>query len=272
MLTSLQISKRCYSPGAVCEDLDYMLTLVQAKQRHAGVPVATHLFPPPSLWLYPKKDLLFFTGHFLLSQPTPCFFRFTSLAFLSLVIDSILSRTKETLALTEQQRWQLSSYGFKIALHLFSNKTLCASCVRISFFHPHLILCCIFGTNFFQFLLCFSFLFSLLVWLLSLFLEILSGACLISYTISHCLCVSLPPFLCCFLFLVYVCGFPGLHGQSPCSGLSVSWLTEGSQNLLCKQETISKLLAGWLWTVETSLHISLSQARSTGLPINHISG
>lgn len=149
---------------------------------------------------------------------------------------------------------------------------LCVLLLSISFFHPDLILSCIFGTNLFQFPLCFWFLFSLLVWLLPLFLEILSGACLISYTISHCLCVSLPPFLSCFLFLVYVCGFPGLHGQSSCSELSVSWLTEGSQSPLCKQETMSKLLAGWLWTVETSLHISLSQARSTGLSINHISG
>lgn len=71
-----------------------------------------------------------------------------------------------------------------------------------------------------------------------------------------CLCPSVPARLC---------------GQSPCSGLSVSWLTEGSQILQYKHETISKWLAGWLWSVETSLHISLSQARSTGLPIKHIS-
>lgn len=54
-------------------------------------------------------------------------FFFHSRCLLPLVIDSILSRTKETLAVTEKQKWQLDSYGFKIALHLFSNKTVCAS-------------------------------------------------------------------------------------------------------------------------------------------------
>ena len=93
---------------------------------------------------------------------------------------------------------------------------------------------------------------------------------LIRFLIPH---IPLPLSLSASLF--FSCSCPSvparLCGRSPCSGLSVSWLTEGSQILQYKHETISKWLAGWLWSVEASLHISLSQARSTGLPIKHIS-
>lgn len=40
--------------GAVRGDVDRMVTLVPAKQWHTCLPVATHLFSPPSLRLYPS--------------------------------------------------------------------------------------------------------------------------------------------------------------------------------------------------------------------------
>lgn len=62
-------------------------------------------------------------------------------------------------------------------------------------------------------------------------------------TVSGC------PSLLRFCFFLGLCVFPGLWSQSPCSGLSVSWLREGGQSFqhkhqLCPNETL------WLWPAE----------------------
>lgn len=221
-----------------------------------------------------RQDLLSFIGHFL---PFPTYTVlipfFSSLLFFShwAEIEFWAGQRKRWLWL-RKTRDSLGGRELEIVLHLFTSTSSAplSLCVLISVFHCLLTLLSVSH---------FHLLPVPLVFLVSLFttvipittLRILPAAHLISYTTSHrlaasvslslansdvsCLCPSVPTQLC---------------GHSPCNRLSVSWFTEGSQSLQYKHETISKWLAGWLWTVETNLHISLSQARSTGLPVNHM--
>lgn len=153
---------------------------------------------------------------------------------------------------------------------LITPSALLCLCVLVSFFHRLLTLICILTVSPSSSSSCVLGFSSHCCYYFHRSLGILSANFLHHIPQPLCLSPSLSLSAISF-FLVCVCLFPRLCGQSPCSGLSVSWLTEGSQSLQYKHETISKWLAGWLWTVETSLHISMSQARSTALPINHIS-
>lgn len=64
-------------------------------------------------------------GHFLLHPPTLCFFLPLFLCLLPSGRERILSRTKETVAVAENEQRQLDSRGLEIVLHLFTCNTVC---------------------------------------------------------------------------------------------------------------------------------------------------
>lgn len=226
------------------------------------------LFPRFSCIQEWEQDLLSFIRHFLLLPPTLCIFLsflFVFLCLLPLGRVNIFNRTKEMAAVTEKEKrnsWTVMDSRSCCMCSLITPSALLSLYVLISVFHRLLTLPWHFHSLPLPPLVLVSLLTSATTlsefWLLLIRFLIPHPTASLSFSLSlsFFLFVSVPTRWC---------------GQSPCSGLSVSWLTEGSQSLQYKHETISKWLAGWLCTVETSLHISLSQARFTGLPINHIS-
>ena len=190
--------------------MDLMVTLVPAKQWHTCVPVATHLFSLPSLALavckYPNR-IVSFIGHFLLPP--------TALLFLCLLppdSDSILSRTKETVAVTEKEEGQLDGHGHghEIVLHVCTSFSL----------RPHFFFVTV--SSPFPVALHFHLLPVPLVLSVSLLTTANSG-CRSFHFLHH---IPLPLSVCLsavsFFLFVSVCSHSPLCGQSPCSGLSVS--------------------------------------------------
>lgn len=99
-------------------------------------------------------------------SPTHTVLHSFSLSLPSPIGHSILSRTKETVAVTENEERQLDGHGLEIVLHLFTRNTVCTPFLSVSSFlsfalsSPFLVS---FDTlTFFHFLLCSWFLFSVL--------------------------------------------------------------------------------------------------------------